>query len=143
MPELEARAVRLLARRDHSRAELSAKLAPLAESTEQLEALLDDLEARQLLSDRRFASLRVASRAPRLGNTRLRLELKSRGVDDATIAAALPEAGEELGRCCAVRERKFGDLPGSAEDRARQYRFLHTRGFSPDAIRRALAGGED
>ncbi|HLT27498.1 MAG TPA: recombination regulator RecX, partial [Zeimonas sp.] len=42
-PTLKARALRALARREHSRVELERKLAPHAESSEQLEALLDRL----------------------------------------------------------------------------------------------------
>ncbi|HMV00371.1 MAG TPA: recombination regulator RecX [Rhodocyclaceae bacterium] len=143
MPDLRTHALRLLARRDYSRAELRTRLAPRAESAEQLESLLENLEASQLLSDHRYARQRVVSRSPRLGNARLRQELKASGVDEEAIAAALPEAGDEVERCRAVWSRKFGVVPGGAEERARQQRFLQYRGFSADAIRRALAGGED
>ena len=57
MPDpLRLQALKLLARRDHSRAELQARLAPQAESADQLSALLDALQAQQLLSDHRYAS---------------------------------------------------------------------------------------
>ncbi len=143
MPDLRVAALRLLARRDYSRAELGARLATGAESPDQLDALLDALEAEQLLSDQRYACQRVATRGTRLGNARLCQELRASGVDDAAIAAALPEAGDEAGRCRAVWAKKFGAPPGDAAERARQMRFLQYRGFSSDAIRRALAGEDD
>ena len=144
MPDpLRAQALKLLARRDHSRAELKAKLAPQAESPEQLEALLDALQAQHLLSDPRYASQRVAARAGRYGNARLRQELRGAGVADEDIAAALPEGGDETARCRSVWRKKFGQVPASAEERARQMRFLQYRGFSMDAIRAALGGSDE
>lgn len=143
MPDaLRVAALRLLARREHSRAELKAKLAPRAESAEQLETLLDNLQAQQLLSDSRYAGQRVAARAGRYGNRRLQQELRAAGVDDEAIAAALPEGGDEAARCRGVWAKKFGHPPASAEERAKQMRFLQYRGFSPDAIRAVLAGAE-
>ena len=143
MPEdLRARALKLLARREYSRAELKGKLAPHAESEDQLATLLDALQAEQLLSDQRYASQRVAARAGRLGNARLQQELRARGVADDDIAAAIGESGDEAGRCQAVWQKKFGQPPGTAEERARQMRFLQSRGFSADAIRRTLRGEE-
>ena len=144
MPDtLRVQALKFLARRDHSRAELKAKLAPQAESAEQLEALLDALQAQRLLSDQRYASQRVAARAGRYGNARLKQELRAQGVADDDIATALPEGGDETARCQAVWAKKFGTLPGSAEERAKQMRFLQYRGFSSAAIRGVLSGYDD
>jgi regulatory protein len=138
--QLRVRALRLLTRRDYCRAELQAKLAGDAESAEQLDAVLDRLQEERLLSDQRYAAQRVVARAGRYGNTRLRQELRQKGVGDEEIAAALPEGGDESERCRAVWARKFGELPHSAEDRARQMRFLQYRGFSGEAIRRVMSG---
>ena len=143
MPDLRVRALQLLTRRDHSRAELRAKLAGHAESADELEAVLDRLQGERLLSDQRFASQRVVARAGRYGNARLRQELRHKGVGDDEIAAALPEGGDESERCRAVWARKFGELPHSAEERARQMRFLQYRGFSGEAIRRVLSGADE
>jgi SOS response regulatory protein OraA/RecX len=84
---LRERALRLLARREYTRQELSRKIAPLAESAEQLAALLDDLTTRHLLSDERYAEARRNSRAPRLGDARLAYELRSRGVAAELVCA--------------------------------------------------------
>ncbi len=140
---LRVAALRLLTRRDHSRAELTAKLAAQAESADQLNQVLDKLQAERLLSDHRFASQRVAARAGRYGNARLKQELRQQGVGDEDIAAALPEGGDETARCRAVWARKFDGLPHSAEERAKQMRFLQYRGFSGEAIRRVMRGVDE
>ncbi|UCV28483.1 recombination regulator RecX [Ferribacterium limneticum] len=140
MPDLRVRALQLLTRRDYCRAELKAKLAAHAEFEEELDGVLDTLQAERLLSDHRYAAQRVVARAGRYGNARLKQELRQKGVGDDDIAAALPEAGDETDRCRAIWAKKFGHLPESAEERAKQMRFLQYRGFSGDAIRRVMRG---
>ncbi len=143
MTDLRLRALQLLTRREHSRAELHAKLAPQAESAEALAVVLDGLEQQGLLSDNRYARQRVVARAGRYGNARLRQELKQRGIDESEIEAALPEAGDEAERCQSIWARKFGRPPETSEERAKQMRFLQYRGFSHETIRRVLRGVED
>ena len=140
---LRVAALRLLARRDHSRAELRNKLGAQAESAEQLDAVLDRLQGERLLSDRRYATQRAAARGARYGDARLRQELRQSGVGDEDIAAALPEAGDEAQRCREVWTKKFGCSPQDAAERAKQMRFLQYRGFSGEAIRRTLRGVDD
>jgi regulatory protein len=143
MPDLRVRALQLLTRREHSRAELRGKLAPHAESGEELEVVLDRLQDERLLSDQRYASQRVAARGGRFGNARLRHELHRQGVADEEIEAALPEAGDEAERCRAVWARKFGRIPETPAERARQMRFLQYRGFSGNAISRVMRGADE
>jgi len=141
--DLRLRALRLLARREHSRAELARKLATHAESAEQLEMLLNALQTERLLSDARYASQRAAVRSARFGNARLRQELRASGVGDDEAAAALAECGDEIARCRQVWQKKFGALPVNAEDRARQQRFLQYRGFASETIRHLFAGDDE
>jgi regulatory protein len=143
MPDLRVRALQLLTRRDFSRAELRARLAADAGSAEELDTVLDTLQADHLLSDRRYASQRVIARAGRYGNGRLRQELKHQGVAEEDIVAALPEGGDESARCRAVWAKKFDRLPQSAEERAKQMRFLQYRGFSGESIRRLMRGVDE
>ena len=142
MPDLRVRALQLLTRRDYSRAELQKKLAAHAESAEELARVLDTLQGERLLSDHRYATQRVTARAGRYGDARLKQELRLKGVSDDDIAAALPERGDETERCLAVWQRKFGQPAQTPEERAKQMRFLQYRGFSSEAIRRALRGIE-
>ncbi len=144
MPDdLRSRALRLLSRRDYGRRELGQKLAPYAAEPDEVEALLEDLEARQLLSDLRFASQRVAARAPRFGNQRLAEDLRCWGVDEDCVRLALAQSTDEEERCRKVWQKKFGVLPEGVEDYARQVRFLRYRGFSSEVVRRVLRGAPE
>lgn len=147
---LLARAVRLLARREHSRAELARKLAqarhgkgPPSDPVDPVAVavVLDELEHLGLLSDARFATQRARQRSERYGNSRLRHELQQKGVA-APVAMEAIEAltGTEHQRALALWQRRFGQLAQSPSERARQGRFLQARGFSMDTIRRVLSG---
>lgn len=140
---LRDRAIALLARREHSRAELARKLSLHGEADE-IAALLDALEQEGLLSNARYAESLAHSREGRHGSVRLKAELREKGVPDAVIADVLNQA-----RACdltAAREvwlRKFGEPPSDAKERARQQRFLLGRGFPSEVVRRVVAGDED
>lgn len=140
---LHARALRLLARREHSRAELARKLAPRAESTEALEQLLDALTAKKQLSDERYAEARAHQLARKYGAARIRHDLKSKGVNESIAARVAP--GGELERARGILARKYRAPVDSPLERARRMRFLQSRGFSHDTIRALLSSdaGED
>jgi regulatory protein len=138
-PTLKARAVGYLSRREHSRRELQRKLAPHAESPEQLERLLDELERENWLSNERFAQSLVHRRAPRQGAGLILQELKQHGLGVAAIAELGQQLqGTEQERAQAVWEKKFAALPIDAKDYARQFRFLASRGFTTECVRRIL-----
>ena len=135
--------MRLLARREHARAELAQKLATHAESENEVRELLDELSEKGLLSDERYAGMRMHARAARFGNAKLAHELRLRGVAEDLVDSALAASGDELKRARDVRQRRFGDgpVPKESGERARQVRFLMNRGFSGEIIRRVLHGG--
>jgi regulatory protein len=137
--ELRQRAIRLLARREHTRAELARKLAPLG-TEEDINAVLADLAATGLLSDARAASAYVRGHAARFGAARLRQTLRQKGVDSELIDAQLADADvpDEMARAREVWAKKFSAAPADAKEWARQARFLQSRGFSTDVIRRLL-----
>jgi regulatory protein len=139
--ELKARALRFLARREHSRAELSRKLAPHAESAEALLFLLDELEKRKQLSDERYAEVRAHWMARKYGAGKIRQDLKAKGVAEE-VAARVSTDGE-LERARGILARKYRDAATTAEEKARRMRFLQGRGFSFDTIRGALAVDEE
>lgn len=139
--ELRARALRLLARREHSRAELGRKLAPRAASPEALSTLLDALEHKQQLSNARFASERARVLARKFGAARIRLDLKSKGVDEEIIDGVALEGEAE--RAAAILARKYRSSATTREERARRMRFLQSRGFSHDTIRKLLSSDAD
>ncbi len=161
---LKARAIGLLANREHSRSELRRKLLRLARAqslkerqalgdaaaeaadtvaatdlTASVDALLDWLQAQGYLSEARFIESRVNARAPRYGNLRIQQELSQHGVaPDEASRLALKQT--ELARARLVWQRKFGQLAQDAAGRARQMRFLAGRGFSTDVIRKLVRG---
>lgn len=135
--QLKARALRFLAAREHSRAELSRKLAPHAESAEALLFLLDDLEKRKHLSDERYAEVRSHWMSRKYGAARIRQDLKAKGVAEEVVARVSSEG--ELERAKAILARKYRDAATTREEKARRMRFLQSRGFSFDTIRGALA----
>ena len=139
--ELKGRALRHLARREHSRAELSRKLAPHAESAEALLFLLDELEKKKQLSDERYAEVRSHWMARKYGAARIRQDLEVRGVPDDVVARVSSEG--ELERAKAILARKYRDAAGTREEKARRARFLQSRGFSMDVIHRLVLRGED
>lgn len=141
---LKARALRYLSAREHSRLELGRKLARYAQEGDDVEALLDALEAAKLLSQERFSESLVRRRATRFGNSRILSELKSHGISvDAVAGIKADLEQDESARAREVWKRKFGTLPENAEERAKQMRFLMQRGFSNRAIRDALRGDVD
>ena len=141
---LRARALALLARREHARAELARKLAAHAGDPAEIERVLDELEARGWLSERRVVEQVAHARRTRFGARRIERELLDKGVSEEAVAAVLPELKKgELEAARAVWARKFGKLPRSAAERARQARFLQGRGFGLEVIMKIIKGGED
>ena len=142
--ELKARALRLLMRRDHGRAELVRKLTQHAESIEALELLLDELVRRKLLSEDRVAESRANTLSRKFGVSRIRHDLRAKGIADETIERVAAEAqSTEVERAREIWKRKFREPAASRADRAKQMRFLAARGFSHDTIRQVLSGEAD
>lgn len=134
-PSLKARALRLLAGRDWGRAELERKLAPYAQSALQLQAALDDLQAKGFISDERAAASLLHRRAGKLGSARVLQELRQKGFDTNLIAAQADILHEtEENRLKTVWQKKFGSAPQTAAEKAKQMRFLASRGFASGLI---------
>ena len=139
--ELKARALRLLARREHTRAELARKLAPDAGSSEALNTLLAHLEGRKQLSDERYAEARTNQLARKFGALKVRRELVAKGVGrEAAARFAADVERTDLTRARSILARKYRTPATAPNERARRARFLQSRGFSPEVIRRAIAG---
>ena len=136
---LRDRALGLLARREHTRTELQRKLASHADDFQELAELLDELAQRGWLSDARFAEALVHDKQAKFGAVRLAYELRERGVPDAVIREQMAELKDsELDRARQVWQTKFGVLPEDAKARAKQMRFLQSRGFGLEVIGKVL-----
>lgn len=138
-PDLKTRALRYLARREHSRLELERKLAPHTEDPAELQKVLDEMERRGWLSAQRVVEQTLHNRRARYGSRRIVRELEDKGIAQALIAEAVQQL--RTGEVEAARDvwrRKFGTPPGDARERARQMRFLLGRGFDPEAVNKVV-----
>ncbi len=143
-PSLKGRALRLLAGREYSRPELERKLAPHEETPGQLAQVLDELQAKDFISEARVVESVIHRRAGRLGAARIRHELLNKGLSAELVAAAMGRLNlSELERAREVWRRKFDGPASDAAGRAKQMRFLATRGFGGDVIRRVISQTED
>jgi regulatory protein len=148
---LRTRALQYLARREYSRAELRSKLQPYAQVEDDfeqlqpidLDGLLDDLTARGWLSDARAATQFLHAKRSRFGTQRITHELRQRGIGEELIEQALPALKDsELATARDVWQRKFGTQPQDAKAKAKQIRFLQSRGFGFDVIFKVLRHAE-
>ena len=141
---LKGRALRLLSGREYSRAELERKLAPHEETSGALAKVLDELQAKDFINEQRVVDSVLHRRAPKLGAQRIRHELQAKGLEPEAVAKAVEQLrSTEVVRARAVWRKKFGDPPVDAAERAKQMRFLATRGFGGDAIRKVVSGTSD
>ena len=144
---LKGRALRLLSGREQSRVELERKLAAHEEVPGQLAAVLDDLEARDFISQTRVVESVINRRQAKLGASRIKGELQRKGLDADKVAEAMDGLkATELDRAREVWRKKFDsktDAGNSPADKAKQMRFLAARGFGADAIRRVVSGRQD
>ena len=140
-PSLKGRALRLLAGREHSRAELERKLKPHETEPGELARALDELQAKGFIDEQRVVDSVLHRRASRLGASRVKRELQDKGVSAEAVATAVADLqGSEFERAREIWRRKFGEPAPDAAGQARQMRFLAARGFGGDVIRRVLGG---
>jgi regulatory protein len=138
---VEAAAVRLLARREHSIDELRRKLARKGYPSEAIEPVIQKLVGKRLVSDERFTSSFVHHHAKRgQGPVRIRAELRQQGIPDSQVEEALRCAEVDWVKLAReVRRRKFGATPPRGlGERAKQARFLQYRGFDAEQLRAAF-----
>ena len=145
---LKGRSLRLLASREQSRSELEKKLKPFEDAPGQIAQLLDELQAKDFISEARVVESVINRRQAKLGASRIRQELFSKGIDkEAVVQAMAGLKATELERARELWQRKFGARSdGQPPDRAaqaKQMRFLAARGFSGDVIRRVMAPPDD
>ena len=162
---LKARALALLAQREHSEAELRRKLLPHANAAQRavagdggasvndldpvreaggvgdacarVDQVIEWLRAHRYLDDQRFVESRLHARASRYGNRRIHQELAQHGIELPEDAAQALKASE-FDRAREVWRRRFGAAPVNAAEYARQSRFLAQRGFSAEVVSKLL-----
>ncbi len=145
---LKGRALRLLAAREHSRAELERKLSAHEETPGQLTQVLDDLQAKDFINESRVVASVIHRRAARFGAARVKHELQGKGLGAEAVAQAVQGLkATELERAREVWRKKFAaksdGLAQDAAERGKQMRFLAARGFGAEVIRRVVSQAED
>lgn len=136
----ERAAVTLLARRDYACGELEGRLRERGYAPELIGPLIEQLRARRMLDDERYAGHFVEYHSARgQGPLRIRRDLSAAGVASELIEAALASGPDWAALAQQVRRRRFGAKPPQVwREKGRQARFLQYRGFSTDHIRTAL-----
>ena len=143
-PSLKGRALRLLSQREHSRKELEQKLKPHEETPGELAEALDFLAAKDFINEKRVVESVVNRRSTKLGAARVRQELMAKGLPAEDIADAVEVMrSTELERALVVWRKKFGSPPSDASERGKQVRFLVSRGFAAEVVRRIVSGADE
>ena len=139
---LRQRALEYLGKREYSYAELGQKLKTYLAEDEDFElitAILEDFKTRGWLSDARFTEQIVHARSHKFGASKIANELREKGVSQDLIESAIEQVKEnELDNAKEIWRKKFKNVPGSRDEWARQGRFLQSRGFSFDVIKKVL-----
>lgn len=134
-------ALRLLARREHSRRELEQKLARRGWEEALIASCLDELALAGLQSDERFAESFARARIDRAyGPLRIRAELTQRGIDRNLVQTVLRTlAPDWLAVAADWYERRWGqEPPADLRDKARRQQALARRGFTHEHYRELL-----
>jgi len=139
-------ALRVLALRDHSEAELRRKLKAKGYDEQETTGSVARLQELGYLDDARFARSFAASsiRNGRGYGARLKQELARRGVAGAIVQATLAELSEEFeetGVLASTMERRYpGFDPAIATDKEKRriVAYLQRKGFTLGAILAAL-----
>ena len=141
---LKGRALRYLAAREHSRVELERKLRAYEETPGQLAQVLDELQAKDFISEARVVESVINRRAARFGTARIKYELLNKGLSAEAVAGAIDRLKiSELERAQGIWRKKFDGPAADASGRAKQMRFLAARGFGGDVIRRVVTQAAD
>lgn len=133
------RALRLLARREYSRFELHARLSSDCTDPDEIDRLLDDFEVKGWISEQRWVDAVVRTRRGRFGSMKVLHELKAKGAsEDGLTRAREALAVTEMDAARSVWRKKYAGAPANMSERARQARFLGSRGFSAEVVRKIL-----
>jgi regulatory protein len=142
--ELVSAALKLLAGRDMSRADFTSKLRSREFSPGDVEAVADWCQAEGWLNEARYAEGASRRLGAKYGAKRVAQTLRQKGVDDEAISASMAALKEsEVDRARILWSRKFGAAPSSADERAKQIRYLQSRGFGFDTIKKVINGADD
>jgi regulatory protein len=144
---LRQRALEYLGKREYSYKELGQKLKPYLNENDDVDsitAILDDFKARGWLSDARFTEQMVHARRAKFGSSKIIHELREKGVESTLIEGAVEQLKEtELASAKEIWQKKYKNAPENRDEWAKQARFLQSRGFGFDTIKKVLSTQTD
>ncbi len=143
---LRQRALEYLGKREYSYKELGQKLKPYLDENDDADsitAILDDFKTRGWLSDARFTEQMVHARRAKFGSSKIIHELREKGVESSLIEGAVEQLKEtELASAKEIWQKKYKNAPANRDEWAKQARFLQSRGFGFDTIKKVLSKKE-
>ncbi|MEO8385371.1 MAG: regulatory protein RecX [Betaproteobacteria bacterium] len=138
---LVSAALKLLSRRDYSRAEFIGKLVDANFETTDVEAAADWCHEQGFLNEARFAESTSRRLGAKYGAQRVAHTLRQKGVTEDEVSAVISTLKDsELDRARALWGRKFRSAAESPEDRAKQIRYLQSRGFNFSIVKQVISG---
>ena len=134
--EIMDAALSLLSRREYSEAELSRKLLEKTEQTQYVANVISRVQALGYQNDQRFTESYIRYGVGQgKGECWIKMKLRQKGIQPALIEASLEQADLSWGEVAQAQlARKFKSPNCDVKEKARWYRFLSARGFSPDII---------
>ena len=145
-PDAFAKAIGLLARREHSARELKAKLERRGFAAAESAETIERLQSKDFQNDVRFGEMLVRSRIEGgYGPRWIIAELKTHGIGEAAardlIDAASPDWTEQVRR--QLRRRYGGKKAVSLAERSKRAAFLLRRGFDASTVKLATGSNPD
>lgn len=139
-------AVRLLARREHSRYELREKLSRRGIHDDVIQAVIEKLSSNGYLSDVRYVEMYIRRQLRKGdGPLKIRAYLQSHGIEKALITEHLPNDDEfwiqnarESDKKCCVRNKFSQETALDGRAKAVRARYLQNRGYPSHVIARVL-----
>ena len=110
----------------------------------EVEGAADWCQAQGFLNESRYVEGTARRLSAKYGVNRVTHTLRSKGVTEQAIADVTPELKEnELAQAQAIWTRKFREPPVDANAKSKQIRYLQSRGFSFNIIKRVITGVTD
>ncbi len=135
---IRAKAIELLARREHSRLELRQKLAQRGFPAELIDPVLNELAEDGLLNESRYAEMYANGRADKgYGPLRIASELRERGIPQELVDHALAELKNDwLPKLRELHRKRFKSrVPADVAGRMQQTRVFRQHGFTLEQIK--------
>lgn len=142
--ELLSRALALLSRREMGRAEFITKLLAAGYEKPEVEEAAAWCQSQGFLNETRYVEGVARRLSSKYGASRVATTLRGKGVTEDAIAVAMPDLKvSEIDQARLLWARKFGAPGETQSEKAKQMRYLQSRGFSFDTIKKVVRGELD